>query len=219
MQHVEPHTTIAEIKERDMLQKLEIDSLSESIVILRSRNEGTTVRNAIAFLVLFGLSLISPSALAEEPGKQFLDSVLVLRPGVADLGEMTVRSYVSTLEKASLTDGSNPKVVGWSRKNNQYTLRIKLIDQSAVLTFIHDLSSRSKGAVTLLSSVKADSEEIGAMRFTMMMLSVVPKEEQDESQAEETEIGSGDFPQGESSDEVVPSANATSEDGILPLSN
>lgn len=193
--------------------------VAEWLSFQRSRKEGATVRNAIAFVVLFSFGMISTSAFAQQPGKQFLNSVLLLRPGIADLGNMTVRSYVSTLEKASLTDGSNPKVVGWSRKNNQYTLRIKLIEQAVVLTFVHDLSAKTKGAVSLLSSVKAGSEEIGAMRFTMMMLSVAPKEEQNESLADESEAGSEDHEQGESSEDVVPSEASNSEDRLLPPSN
>lgn len=94
----------------------------------------------------------------------------MVRPGILDLGELTVEQYVNLLKEASLNDGSNPAVLGWSKNNNRYTLKLKMVDQTAKLTFVHDLSAQSKGAISLLLPVEIASEKADALIFTTLLL-------------------------------------------------
>ena len=86
------------------------------------------------------------------------------------MGELTVEQYVVLLEEASLDDGSNPKSMGWGKNNNRYTLKLKIMDRTATLTFVHDLSAQSKGGISLLLPVAIAGEDVDALMFTMIML-------------------------------------------------
>lgn len=162
---------------------------------------------AAFFIVALGVSLTT-DANAEEPSNKFLGSMLMVRPGILDLGEMTVQQYVEGLRKVSLNDGSHPKVIGWSRKNNEYKLRLKFKDQPAVLTFIHDLSAGSKGAVSLLLPVSMAGERVDALMFTMLFMSGSDSESTSDSEQtqapERSESEEGPHSRGSSSDHPVP---------------
>lgn len=100
----------------------------------------------------------------------FMNSQLLLRPGIDDLGEMTVRKYLVAIKRKSLTDGSNPEFLGWSKESNRHTLRLKIIDDIFTLTFVHDLSQRSAGKHSVLMAPKLGDDEMDPIQFTMLLL-------------------------------------------------
>jgi hypothetical protein len=75
------------------------------------------------------------------------------------------------MRRIPLNDGTNPKLLGWQRSNNQYALRAQFLDQLFVLRFVHDLSEPSNGRYTLLESAEVDGESAPPMEMTMMFLS------------------------------------------------
>lgn len=126
--------------------------------------------NRIISTLFIAYALIFSNAWADDPDPKFLQSVVMVRPGILDLGDITVQQYVDRLKKVSLTDGSSPKSLGWTKQNNRYTLKLKMIEQYANLTFVHDLSAQSNGAVSLLLPVTMAGKRVNALRFTMLIM-------------------------------------------------
>lgn len=114
------------------------------------------------------LTVSLPGHAAEVPSSDFLTSVVLLRPGVLDLGSMSVERYVETLTDITLTDGSKPKVEGWEKEGNRHTLKLRLLDHRVTLTFVHDLRPQSDGRYSLLLPVYIGQEPISALQFTLL---------------------------------------------------
>lgn len=133
------------------------------------------MRNPVFLRTIAALLLLISAALhAKGPPRQFLDSVLLLRPGISDLGDMTVRQYVEMLSKASLSDGTKPKIVGWTNIRNRYTLTTMFEFQPTLLTFVHDLSAQVQGAGSLLLPVRMGLDQVDALQFTMFIAGSIP---------------------------------------------
>lgn len=138
-------------------------------------NEGTGLKSRQCLEWLLALALLLLTSVAAStpitaPAGDFLDSKLVLRPGIDDLNGMTVRRYMATLEGIPLNDGTRSKVLGWSRSNNRYSVRVNTAGQALVLHFMHDLSPDSAGRFTLLETVEVDGEVVEPLAFTMLIL-------------------------------------------------
>jgi hypothetical protein len=99
----------------------------------------------------------------------FLDSALLLRSGIDDLEGLTVRQYVVDLAEKSLTDGSRPAILSWAKNENEYVLRVRFGRDVAALTFVHDLSSSSRGQYTQLLPINFKGEEVDPMTFFVLM--------------------------------------------------
>lgn len=122
---------------------------------------------ALICTVLMLLSACSPKL--ESPEEAFLDSTLILRPGIADAGDMTVRDYVQLLASLPKPDGTPAQIIGWQHSDGGYTLRIKA---AAEITLPFAWSKTQK--VALLEYAETDGERVPAMQFFMLTVSMKP---------------------------------------------
>ena len=109
----------------------------------------------------------SPLELSED----FLQSIVIVRPGILDLGETTVSDYVKQLESNILDDGSSPKILGWTRNSNRYILRVEFLAVTTDLIFVHDLSESSGGDTSLLQPIDFNGELVSAFDFSYLIFS------------------------------------------------
>jgi hypothetical protein len=118
----------------------------------------------------FSLMLCAPAvmlmacSLESKPDEAFLDSHMLVRPGVDDAG-ITVRKYVDMLESRSQTDGIPVKVTRWVRTDAGYTLYLKF---SVPVELPFTWSKQEK--LSLLQYAKVDGERIPAMQFFMISM-------------------------------------------------
>ena len=116
----------------------------------------------------FSLMLCAPAVMLmacsseSKPDEAFLDSSMILRPGVDDAG-VTVRKYVDMLESRSQADGTPVKVTRWERTDAGYTLYLKF-SVPVELPFIWSKQEK----LALLQYAKVDGERIPAMQFFMI---------------------------------------------------
>ncbi|MDH0373518.1 hypothetical protein N7340_17360 [Comamonas aquatica] len=119
----------------------------------------------------FSLMLCAPAvmlmacSLESKPDDAFLDSLMILRPGVDD-ARVTVRKYVDFLETRSQHDGSPIMVTGWERTNAGYALNLKL----KVPTKLEFIWSKQE-KVALLQYADAEGQRIPALTFYMLTMS------------------------------------------------
>lgn len=108
--------------------------------------------------------MLMACSLESKPDEAFLDSSMILRPGVDDAG-VTVRKYVDLLESRSQTDGTPVKVTRWERTDAGYTLYLKF-SVPVELPFIWSKQEK----LSLLQYAKVDGERIPAMQFFMISM-------------------------------------------------
>ena len=119
----------------------------------------------------FSLMLCAPAvmlmacSLESKPDDAFLDSSMILRPGVDDAG-VTVRKYVDFLETRSQHDGSPILITGWERTNAGYALNLKL----KVPTKLEFTWSKQE-KVALLQYADVEGQRIPALTFYMLTMS------------------------------------------------
>lgn len=108
--------------------------------------------------------MLMACSLESKPDEAFLDSSMLLRPGVDDAG-ITVRKYVEMLETRSQTDGTPVKVTRWERTDAGYTLYLKF-SVPIELPFIWSKAEK----LSLLQYAKVDGDRISAQQFFMISL-------------------------------------------------
>lgn len=108
--------------------------------------------------------MLMACSLESKPDDAFLDSSMLLRPGVDDAG-ITVRKYVEMLETRSQTDGTPVKVTRWERTDAGYTLYLKF-SVPIELPFIWSKAEK----LSLLQYAKVDGDRISAQQFFMISL-------------------------------------------------
>ena len=121
-------------------------------------------------LICTVLMLLSAcSSKLESPDNAFLDSTLILRPGIADAGDMTVRQFVSHLASLPQPDGTPAKISGWTQTDQGYTLHMKVAGEFQV-PFAWSNSEK----LALLQYAEMDGEKIPGMQFFMLTISMKP---------------------------------------------
>ena len=80
-------------------------------------------------IVALALSLLVfvQAANAEKyisPEDGFMKSVVLVRPGIADLGELPVSGFVEIVKKSKMDNGKSPEVKGWSKTSDGYALHV-----------------------------------------------------------------------------------------------
>ena len=127
------------------------------------------IRSTLALICAVLMLLSACSQKLESPEEAFLDSTLILRPGVADAGDMTVKDYVQLLASLPKPDGTPTKIIGWQRTEGGYALRIKVAEE---ITMPFAWSKAQK--VALLEYAETDGERVPAMQFFMLTVSMKP---------------------------------------------
>jgi len=118
------------------------------------------------FALFLSLLLLSPAAFAEKsvtPDEAFLKSVVLLRPGIADLGELPVSGFVEVVKKSKMDNGKSPEVKGWSKTSDGYALNVVGIKPYR-LEFLW-----TGGDSSLLKPITIDYQQIPAMLYVMSL--------------------------------------------------
>ena len=124
---------------------------------------------AVAQLLV--IMLIAGCSDYTEPSVNFLDSMLIARPGIVDFGEsFTVRKFVDLIASAKMDNGKNPILKGWTKNDNEYTLHL-FMKKDIQLNFTHILSEGIDGKASLLQPVEFGNESISAFQFITMIAS------------------------------------------------
>lgn len=110
--------------------------------------------------------MLMACSLESKPDDAFLDSAMILRPGVDD-AHTTVREYVDMLASRTQTDGTPVKITRWERTNAGYTLYLQS-NVPAEMPFTW--SSQEK--VALLQYVGVEGRCVPALPFYMLSLSM-----------------------------------------------
>lgn len=105
----------------------------------------------------------------DKPTEGFLESKLIVRPGVDDLGDVKVRDFVSDLFQVQKPDGNPTELIGWKKTDAGYILRVKIASEFD-LRFLWSKAEQ----ITLLNEVKVDRGIIKGLEFYMAM-SNMPK--------------------------------------------
>ena len=151
----------------------------------------------------FSLMLCAPvvmlmaCSLESKPDDAFLDSAMILRPGVDD-AQTTVREYVDMLASRTQTDGTPVKVTRWERTNVGYTLYLQ---SNVPVEMPFTWSPQEK--VALLQYVKAEGNRVPALPFYMLSLSA-PQHPSKVAKAQEQQSQSSPSTSAPSSTPAVP---------------
>lgn len=106
-----------------------------------------------------------------EVSEEFLQSIVLVRPGILDLGEMSVSDFILRITSPTLSDGNKLRTFGWTQISNQYRLKIQVLGETTDLLFIHDLSDVAGGKYSLLQPIGFMGEQVSALEFSLLMLS------------------------------------------------
>ena len=101
-----------------------------------------------------------------KPDDAFLDSSMILRPGVDD-AHTTVREYVAMLASRSQTDGSPVNITRWEHTKAGYTLYLQ---SNVPVEMPFTWSPQEK--VAMLQYVEAEGNRVPALPFYMLSLSM-----------------------------------------------
>lgn len=110
--------------------------------------------------------MLMACSLESKPDDAFLDSAMILRPGVDD-AHTTVREYVDMLASRSQTDGTPVKITRWERTNAGYTLYLQ---SNVPVEMPFTWSPQEK--LALLQYVQAEGNRVPALPFYMLSLSM-----------------------------------------------
>ncbi len=114
-----------------------------------------------------GLNLAQTLTLPSD----FLDSYLMLRPGVQDNPSLSVFVFICKLSAFQLDNGKKVQLLGWSSSDNEYILSVALKGSMRMkLVFVHILSQPQDGKVTLLKSVEKTDESGAVVRMNPLSL-------------------------------------------------
>ena len=120
---------------------------------------------SLALMLCAPAVMLMACSMESKPDEAFLDSSMILRPGVNDFGS-SVRKYVDFLETRAQHDGSLVQVTGWKRTNAGYALNLKL-KVPVKLEFIW--SEQEK--LSLLQYADMGGQRLPGMDFFMLSMS------------------------------------------------
>lgn len=118
--------------------------------------------------LLSTLLLTSSLVAAEEPATHFLDSYVIVRPGILDLGTLTVDAYTEVLEANVLDDGSHPSFLGWSIDGNRHTAHFRFIEKDVELVFVHQRADEARQSLSLLEPIDIEGRRVDAYTFSLL---------------------------------------------------
>lgn len=118
---------------------------------------------ALIAVVLIALSACKYTL---TPDAAFLDSQLIVRPGVDDLGKMKVRDFIDKLATVAKPDGTAAELKIWEQTDNGYILTVKIAAEFE-MEFIWD---KAKG-ITLLTGADVNGEVIPGLQLVMLLAS------------------------------------------------
>jgi hypothetical protein len=97
-----------------------------------------------------------------QPDEKFLNSPVLLREGVMDLGGMTVNQFVDMISKAGRSDGAPAELKGWTKDGNTYILHAEMDEPL-------DIEFDFNGVASQLQPVKTKRRIIDPWDFTMQL--------------------------------------------------
>jgi hypothetical protein len=98
-----------------------------------------------------------------EPDEKFLNSVVVVRQGVADFGEMKVKDFVQMVLAVGRPDATPSNIVGWSKDGYTYTLEV---DTGEPIKLEFDFN----GVSSQLQPIKTKRGVVDPWTFTMQLM-------------------------------------------------
>lgn len=118
---------------------------------------------ALIAIVLIALSACKYTL---TPDAAFLDSQLIVRPGIDDLGKMKVREFIDKLSTVAKPDGTPAELKIWEQTDNGYILTVKVAAEFE-MEFMWD---KARG-ITLLTGADVDGEVIPGLQLFMLLAS------------------------------------------------
>lgn len=107
---------------------------------------------------------------AEVPSQDFLDSQLIVRAGIDDLGNVTVGEFLAVLKRAQRPDGRAAELLGWRKTNYGYVLRARVASD-----FNLNFEWSKAAKLALLRDIRTDDgETLPALQF-FMVVAAMPK--------------------------------------------
>jgi|GEM_PF-6409780 len=107
---------------------------------------------------------------ADVPSQDFLDSQLIVRAGIDDLGNVTVGEFLAVLKRAQRPDGRAAELLGWRKTNSGYVLRARVASDFN-LNFEWSKATR----LALLKDIRTDDgETVSGLQF-FMVVAAMPK--------------------------------------------
>ena len=82
----------------------------------------------------------------------FVQAEVLLRPGISDLPDVSVREFLERILRAPMDNGQLPRLVQIVKRDNEYTVDIQMKNRVALL-FRHVLSPPANGRAAMLQSV------------------------------------------------------------------
>lgn len=105
-----------------------------------------------------------------QPEEKFLNSVMRFG-SYGQYGEVDISTFVKLLENVEMDNGENPQILGWTQKDNEYTLHIVMKEPIDIkITYL--LQSMYNGKYSVLTSIEPDN--IRADTFLLQIRSLVP---------------------------------------------
>jgi hypothetical protein len=117
-------------------------------------------------LIVIVLIALSGCKYTLTPDAAFLDSQLIVRPGIDDLGKMKVREFIDKLATVAKPDGTAAELKIWEQTDNGYILTAKIAAEFE-MEFIWD---KAKG-ITLLTGADVNGEVIPGLQLLMVLAS------------------------------------------------
>ena len=130
----------------------------------------------ITIVLLLVMAVAGCSKTMESPSPEFLDSKLIVRAGVDDLGNVTVKEFVSVLKRIEKPHGGAAELLGWQKTDAGYVLRTKI----AAEFDLHFQWSKAE-KIALLAEAKLDNgESVPGLQF-FMLIAGMPKVKDDKT--------------------------------------
>jgi hypothetical protein len=119
-------------------------------------------------LLLLVIGVAGCSKTGDSPSAEFMDSKLIVRAGVDDLGNVTVKEFVSVLRRAQKPDGSTAELLGWQKTGSGYSLRVKTVGE-----FDLNFQWSKPEKLVLLQEMRMDNgESVNGLQFFMLFASM-----------------------------------------------
>ena len=117
-------------------------------------------------VLMFSLVAFAQVANAEKyitPEEKFMKSVVLVRPGIDDLGGVSVSVFVEIVKKSKMDNGKTTQVKGWLKTPDGYALDVVGLKPYR-LEFLW-----TGGDSSLLKPITMGFDSIPAMLYVMML--------------------------------------------------
>lgn len=128
------------------------------------------MRHLLVWLCLLVMSVLTGCGkTTATPSPEFLESTLIVRPGIDDLGSMKVKQFVDMLARVQKPDGTAAELLGWEKTDEGYVLTAKIAKEFD-LEFVWSKADK----IVLLNGAEVDGETVPGMQF-FMLIAGMPK--------------------------------------------